>query len=219
MEAGFARFSLLTALTAFLLVSACGRPSAPQQGQAAAEAQEEPGDALNAPVSDIASHTPGNLLPQGSGSAEAIAPGCGSVENTSAPRNESGHPLAAPRGDRAIIYVVQDDRNFDSWHRPTVDWGIDGQWFGATKGNSYFYVYVTPGEHHICAEWRAGMIGGRFSDSTPFIADAGKVYYFHLTNVFSEPEKQNGMRLTPMDDYEAQPLLASFRHSIYQPQK
>lgn len=195
MKARFAHFSLLTAVATFLLASACGNLVAPQQEQLPAA----------------------NAASQQSSSADPIGPGCGSIDITFAPGDESGHPLAPARAGMATVYVIQDDRNFESWHHPTVDWGIDGQWVGSTKGNTYFYDYVAPGEHHICAEWRAGMTAGRLSDSVPFIADAGQIYRFRLANVFSESARQNGMRLTPADDDEARSLLASFRHSIYKP--
>ena len=37
----------------------------------------------------------------------------------------------------------------------TVKLGLDGEWAGATKGNSYLVLPVIPGEHHLCAEWDA----------------------------------------------------------------
>jgi hypothetical protein len=37
----------------------------------------------------------------------------------------------------------------------TVRIGLDGTWAEASHGKSYFAFSVTPGEHHLCANWQS----------------------------------------------------------------
>ena len=62
---------------------------------------------------------------------------------------------------------------------PPLRFGVDGQWLGANRGNSYFAVDVVPGIHHLCA-----LSQGSLGPSKPevrwvnFAAAADRVYYF-----------------------------------------
>ncbi len=56
------------------------------------------------------------------------------------------------------MYFLQDDKVFESRPRPTVKWGVDGNWVGATQRDTYFYLSVDPGEHHLCAEWESAVL-------------------------------------------------------------
>jgi len=83
------------------------------------------------------------------------APGCGPANvkfNVKADREK----LALPAADstKAVVFFLQDDVKFESKPRPTTRFGIDGNWVGATQANSYFLVFVDPGEHHLCASWQ-----------------------------------------------------------------
>jgi len=54
--------------------------------------------------------------------------------------------------------------------------GVDGQWVGADRGNSYFAYTVTPAEHHLCVNWQGVQGHGVAS----LKAEPGKVYYFAI---------------------------------------
>lgn len=182
--------------------------------------QSETDDLVIVPLPGGSPNTSGSVpSSQDSASTSAIASGCGSTESAFEATSERSHPVAPPRAGKAIVYFFQDDQAFESRSRPTVDWGLDGQWDGATQENSYFYDYVDPGQHRVCTLWRGGMVGGRLSDSVLFTAEAGKVYYFRLANVFSRAARVNGARLTLLDDDEAQALLAKSRQSHFQAKK
>ncbi len=59
--------------------------------------------------------------------------------------------------------------------------GMDGQWVGADKADSYFTFDVTPGLHHLCANWQSSMTSwDRQVLLSPLDAEAGKVYYFEV---------------------------------------
>lgn len=84
------------------------------------------------------------------------APGCGPENVKFDVKTESKqHPMPAPEAGKALIFFLQDDAKFESRPRPTTQFGIDGAWVGATQANSYFYVSVDPGEHHLCANWQS----------------------------------------------------------------
>jgi len=79
------------------------------------------------------------------------------------------HPTPMPGNGKALIYVVQEDPI-------TSRLGVDGKWVGASKGQTYFFVPIDPGEHHLCA---IGQIGAVTRVSLHGLkAEAGMTYYF-----------------------------------------
>jgi hypothetical protein len=156
------------------------------------------------------------------------APGCGPAEiKFEVETDESRHAAPAPDAGKALVVFLQDDAKFDSRPRPTTRFGIDGTWVGATHANSFFYVAVDPGEHHVCANWqnRASLLTPtRATAAAHFTAEAGKTYYFRgrdiaITGergaVVSEPE----VKLEPLDGDEAQILMRSFTLSVSRAKK
>lgn len=83
-----------------------------------------------------------------------------------------------PEGGKALVYVAEDQK-FQAAREVTARIGVDGAWVGATRGNSYIFFSVDPGEHHLCADWRSAFLSyGRRVSLFGFAAEAGKVYYF-----------------------------------------
>ena len=152
-------------------------------------------------------------------------PGCGPATakfDVSTDKDQRSAPPGEP--GKALVFFLQDDLKFDSAPRPTTRFGVDGTWVGATHANSYFYVYVDPGEHHLCANWQSihvpSYIGAKRSTAAAhFTAEAGKSYFFRARDiartdhpggpVVSEPE----VLLEPVDSDEAQVLMGTFSFS------
>src|SRR5579862_2157911 len=88
-----------------------------------------------------------------------IAPACGSddVKYDVSTKKVATHAAQPPQG-KALVYFIEDDNDFGSVPKPTTRFGLNGQWLGATHGNSYFSVTVDPGEHHVCANWQHSVI-------------------------------------------------------------
>jgi len=150
------------------------------------------------------------------------APGCGATDVEFDVKTDGGkHSVPVPDAGKAIVVFLQDDAKFGSRPRPTTRFGIDGAWVGATHANSFFFVSIDPGEHHLCANWQSRVIltgPSRATSAAHFAAEVGNVYYFrardiaitdHSGAVVSEPE----VRLEPVDSDEAQVLIASFAFS------
>lgn len=159
-------------------------------------------------------------------------PGCGpaNVKFDVSTKKAQLSTVARDSG-KAFVYFLQDDLKYDSTPRPTTRFGIDGAWVGATHANSYFYVAVDPGEHHLCANWQSDTTGlswvgpKRSTAATAFTAEAGKFYYFRAQDIarrnepggpiISEPE----VRLMAMEPDEAQVIINSFSLSLSHPKK
>lgn len=150
------------------------------------------------------------------------APGCGPAAMEFDVKTQAGsHDIPAAESGKATVVFLQDDAKFGSRPRPTTRFGIDGTWVGATHANSYFYVSVDPGEHHLCANWqnRVSLFAStRPTAASHFVAEAGKTYYFRAQDIaltghdgalISEPE----VRIEPVDSDEAQILIRTFSPS------
>jgi hypothetical protein len=98
--------------------------------------------------------------------------------------------------------------------------GIDGKWVGATQANSYFYVSVDPGEHHLCSSWQSfvGFGTGHTAAAASFTASEGQTYYFVARNSWQrELQKPAEIELQPVDEAEGQLLTSQFSFSISHP--
>jgi hypothetical protein len=96
-----------------------------------------------------------------------------------------GKPNPAPAppeaGKAQIIFIENLDTNGAFFTTPSIRFGMDGKWVGATRGNSYFAVTVDPGVHHVCANWQSGTEDeSRQVGIEKFTAEAGKIYYYQV---------------------------------------
>jgi hypothetical protein len=89
---------------------------------------------------------------------------------------------APPAADMAqIIFIENVESSNDFMSGPTVRFGANGRWLGATKGNSYFAVEVYPGTYHLCVNWQSDSDGeAKKVGMSKFTAEAAKIYYFEV---------------------------------------
>jgi hypothetical protein len=129
--------------------------------------------------------------------------------------DKAQHPITQPGNGRAVLYFVEDDSNFQSTPKPTTRIGLDGTWIGANHGNSYFYLTVEPGEHHLCASWQSTVGFGTRNKSAAahFTAEPGGVYYFRVENTWLRESMILGIELSPLDSDEGQLLASKFAYS------
>lgn len=159
-------------------------------------------------------------LAQTASTTQATAPGCGPTNlKFSVRTDKSQHPSAQPDKDKALIFFMEDDASFESRPQPTTRLGVDGNWVGANHGNSYFYVSVDPGEHHLCASWQSWVGFGMHDTSAAahFTAEPGRSYYFRVRNTWLREHGVTRVELTPIDSDEGQLLASRFAYSSSQP--
>ena len=153
-------------------------------------------------------------------SGTAVAPGCGPAKaEFEVTPGQDPHPSSQPADGKALVYFLQDDGDFASRPRPTVRFGIDGAWAGATHSNSYFYVSVDPGEHHLCASWQGTVVLGpsRKEAAFQFTAEAGQTYYFRANDVANRGSSLAAVIFNPLNSDEAQLLMNKFTFSTSHP--
>lgn len=174
-------------------------------------------------------------------------PGCGPASVKLDVSTTKQRPAAPEiQAGKALVYFLQDDLKYNATPRPTTRFAIDGTWVGATHANSYFYVFVDPGEHHLCASWQPGSltagsvfrtiaVGGNYHGperSTAvahFSAEAGKTYYLSAKDVATiahtggehdtQYVSEAEVVLSPLDSDEAQVLMNTFSFSSSHPKK
>jgi hypothetical protein len=131
------------------------------------------------------------------------------------------HAVPAPAPDKALVVFLQDDARFASIPRPTTRFGIDGNWVGATHKDSYFYVFVDPGEHHLCASWqdRVSLTSVRSIAALHFTAEAGKAYFFRAEDVVYPSRPPAQLQFAGLDSDEGEILVSSFSLSSSHPKK
>ena len=92
--------------------------------------------------------------------------------------NDDSHsPMPKVEPGKALVFVIEDQRYMGA-RDVTVRVGLDGAWVGATLGDSYLFFTVEPGEHHLCADIKPGILSpGRTVSLFGLTAEAGGVYY------------------------------------------
>jgi hypothetical protein len=157
-------------------------------------------------------------------SPTAVAPACGPksvIFDVSKNLDDTHHTLAQPEPGTARIYFIEDDGPLGNHQHYTIKIGLDGAWVGAYKQNSYFYVSVEPGEHHVCANVQSSGQAGANVALAHFTAEPGKVYYFRTQFIPDESASviYAYLELDQPDSDQAKYLIASYPLSVSNPRK
>jgi hypothetical protein len=149
------------------------------------------------------------VLAQDPTATSLLAAGCGPDETKFDVKiDKKAHPTGQPEAARALVYVFADQAsdNAKLVVGPVITRiGADGNWVGALKLKSYFYVPMSPGDHRLCASVQSKLESRtiRYSAATTFTAEAGKTYYFRTKTPY-HPQPQDYVQLVPVDPAEAQ---------------
>ena len=115
---------------------------------------------------------------------------------------------------RARVYFIHDSGTAAVFAYPTTKLGMDGAWVGANHSNSYFFISVEPGEHHLCASLQTSLVADR-AEFAHFTAEAGKTYYFRTRLIMSREVEL--LDLEPIDSDQGRHLIASYPLSVSTP--
>jgi hypothetical protein len=144
--------------------------------------------------------------------AARASAGCGPSETQfDVKTDKSQHLSAQPEPDKSLVYVFEDETrqpNTFNIGSVTTRVGLDGKWVGANHGKSYFFFFVSPGEHRLCAEWQSSF--KRFSklgSATSFTTEAGKTYYFR-TEIEEREKYPAAVKLELVNSAEGQFLIS-----------
>ncbi len=93
--------------------------------------------------------------------------------------------------------------------------GLDGAWLGAMQGNSFLTVSVSPGAHHLCANWEShAKMLSHLVALHGFLAEEGKTYYFGITSFIStELGGSDGFTLSALNEDEGRMLVSAYPYS------
>jgi hypothetical protein len=170
------------------------------------------------------------VLAQDQAATARAASGCGPAQvDYDVKTDKKQHPVGQVEPGRALVYVIAELKTDDLGFRLTgiiTKVGLDSNWVGANRGQSYFFFSVDPGEHQICTNWQSAL-GSRskLGSALTFTAEPGKVYYFH-TQVYAitgTPHEQQysdfAVEFEPIDPAEGHFLISSSPFSISKPKK
>jgi hypothetical protein len=143
--------------------------------------------------------------------------------------DSSQHAIAQPAPGKALVYIISKSGlacYSGGWC--VMKAALDGAWVGAFKGeppsfgnmgrvtyNSYFYVSVEPGEHHMCVSAQLGKED--LVVLSHFTVEAGKTYFRGIQGFKSEYSRS--IDISPLDSDEARYLIATSPLSVSQPVK
>jgi hypothetical protein len=118
-------------------------------------------------------------------------------------------PFVSPgvEAEKAVVFIIERDLTTQSFATPSTRLGMDGEWLGATSGNSYAFFVVTPGVHHLCADTKFGGLGGEGQAFLHFKANAGATYFFEVRNTRVGDELRD-VALEQLDEDEGEYLVS-----------
>jgi hypothetical protein len=132
-------------------------------------------------------------------------------------------PLASPEaGVSQVVFLETEETDGQVLSGVEANLGIDGSWIGATKGNSYLVVAVSPGQHHVCANWQANFAYEWQRTSVASLnVEPGKVYYFrvNIVHIRTNEIDYHSLDLTPVNEDEGKYLLGSLPLATSKPKK
>jgi hypothetical protein len=135
---------------------------------------------------------------------------------------DSHSPTPNVEPGKALVFVIE-DQQYTGANDVTVRVGLDGAWVGATQGDSYLFLTVEPGEHHLCVDIRPGMLSpGRLVSLFGLTAEAGSVYYFRARTTGGPsaavaPDHTISVDLDLLNSDEGKLLVASSPLSVSDP--
>jgi len=121
--------------------------------------------------------------------------------------------LAQPEPGKALLFIIQDNGFYNHIVGSGVTYkvGIDGAWIGGINRHSpYVAISLTPGEHHLCANWQSRFFADIASKAVTLAhvdAEPDKTYYFRIRQW--ESQTQAYVDLDPVDSDQGKLLIAA----------
>ena len=151
---------------------------------------------------------------QSQADAARAAAGCGpELIDFAVKTDKKQHPAPGPAAGKSMVFIIEELKTNDlgfALGGVTTRVGIDGQWVGANKSDSYFFLAIEPGEHRLCSGWQSSL--KRYSQlqtALTFTAEAGRSYYFRILIYAEETDKRiPRLKLEALDPAEAQLRIA-----------
>jgi hypothetical protein len=143
---------------------------------------------------------------------------CGAREVKFQVRSDyQGLHLPVVDAGKAVVYFVEMQK-IDGIGNVTAKIALDGKWVGANHSNSYFFVTVEPGEHHLCTSWQSSVASRQQVSLNNLTAESGKTYYFS-TRITGDGREGYSFDLVKINSDEAQLLIARSPYSISRAKK
>ena len=124
---------------------------------------------------------------------------------------------------KALVYLVQLEGTREGSCigncSSVVRFGLDGQWKGATWGNSFVSAVVDPGDHHLCVNWDTRVKKlQQVVTLKAMHAEPGRTYFFGVRTLnVGGPGGADQLVLEPLDEDEASMLLEAYPYSKLKP--
>jgi hypothetical protein len=167
---------------------------------------------------------PAIVFAQESSSPSRVDAACGPSEVQFDASAAAGQPPSQPEAGKALVYVIEDFRRAPAeLANPTIRVGVDGQWMGAVRGDTYIVLSLDPGEHHLCTRWQSSF--KRLSSLVSFHhldAEVGKTYYYRARitySLYGNGTANMNLDLDPVDSDEGRYLVVSSQMSDSHPHK
>jgi hypothetical protein len=196
-------FVVLFLIASFVL-TASGQNAAPEVAQNASPASTTAAKKVKTRLSD-----------RGFGQSLSTASACGPDSISLSVHLHKNPPPPAPlQPGKALVYFIHESGTPVELGYPTTLIGMDGAWAGANHGDSYFFINVDPGEHHVCAALQSSFVNQRV-ELAHFTAEAGTAYYFRTRLILSRSVEL--LELEPVDSDQGKYLAATFPLSESKP--
>lgn len=125
--------------------------------------------------------------------------------------------------EKAVVFIIEHDLTTRTFTTPSTRIGMDGEWLGATSGNSYAFFVVSPGTHHLCADTKFGGVGGVGQAFLHLDAKPGASYFLEVRNMrVGDPKWGEELRdvvLKQVDEDEGAHLVLHSTFVSSQPRK
>lgn len=121
--------------------------------------------------------------------------------------------LTQPEPGKALLFIVEDNGFYNHIVGSGITYkvGVDGAWIGGVNRHSpYLAISLTPGEHHLCANWQSRLfadIAAKAVTLAHLDAEPDKTYYFRIREWESHTEVY--VDLDPIDGDQGKLLIAA----------
>lgn len=139
------------------------------------------------------------------------AAGCGPAKTQfDVKTDKKQHTVKEPGPGKALVYVFEEYKTNPGFMigHATTRVGLDGNWVGANRENSYMFFAVAPGDHRLCSDVQSRFASRKLSAAADLVAEAGQTYYYRVV-VKDMRQKQPQVYLKQIDNAEGVLLISN----------
>lgn len=149
--------------------------------------------------------------------AQAVKTACGAMDVNFSVQETAMQSVTSALDGKALVYVFEDVQSVPLTPAVNFRVGLNGNWIGALKGNTYMGFAVDPGVQHLCIAVQGHALFQLQKGITlrQLQLEAGKTYFLRVRQILGK-EALPLVFVEPVDADEAALLMQTMQQAVWE---